>query len=98
MGIKMQNNKNLEYRVDYTPLGGRLFAGFVRRDNGKWEGNRHEVTEQALLAVGKKLLSEGNGMQMQLPDGRVIRLSAVISDSSAVISDSDEAEVHVAQF
>lgn len=90
MGIKMQNNKNLEYRVDYTPLGGRLFAGFVRRDNGKWEGNRHEVTEQALLAVGKKLLSEGNGMQMQLPDGRVIRLSAVISDS-------DEAEVHVAQ-
>ncbi|ENT4112089.1 hypothetical protein N8Y15_21535 [Enterobacter hormaechei subsp. hoffmannii] len=87
----MQNNKNLEYRVDYTPLGGRLFAGFVRRDNGKWEGNRHEVTEQALLAVGKKLLSEGNGMQMQLPDGRVIRLSAVISDS-------DEAEVHVAQF
>ncbi|ABX70658.1 hypothetical protein HF348_004414 [Salmonella enterica] len=91
MGIKMQNNKNLEYRVDYTPLGGRLFAGFVRRDNGKWEGNRHEVTEQALLAVGKKLLSEGNGMQMQLPDGRVIRLSAVISDS-------DEAEVHVAQF
>ncbi len=91
MGIKMQNNKNLEYRVDYTPLGGRLFAGFVRRDNGKWEGNRHEVTEQALLAVGKKLLSESNGMQMQLPDGRVIRLSAVISDS-------DEAEVHVAQF
>lgn len=91
MGIKMQNNKNLEYRVDYTPLGGRLFAGFVRRDNGKWEGNRHEVTEQALLAVGKKLLSEGNGMQMQLPDGRVILLSAVISDS-------DEAEVHVAQF
>lgn len=91
MGIKMQNNKNLEYRVDYTPLGGRLFAGFVRRDNGKWEGSRHEVTEQALLAVGKKLLSEGNGMQMQLPDGRVIRLSAVISDS-------DEAEVHVAQF
>lgn len=91
MGIKMQNNKNLEYRVDYTPLGGRLFAGFVRRDNGKWEGNRHEVTEQALLAVGKKLLSEGNGMQMQLPDGRVMRLSAVISDS-------DEAEVHVAQF
>ncbi|EAP3684743.1 hypothetical protein EAP70_14680 [Salmonella enterica] len=91
MGITMQNNKNLEYRVDYTPLGGRLFAGFVRRDNGKWEGNRHEVTEQALLAVGKKLLSEGNGMQMQLPDGRVIRLSAVISDS-------DEAEVHVAQF
>lgn len=91
MGIKMQNNKNLEYRVDYTPLGGRLFAGFVRRDNGKWEDSRHEVTEQALLAVGKKLLSEGNGMQMQLPDGRVIRLSAVISDS-------DEAEVHVAQF
>lgn len=91
MGIKVQNNKNLEYRVDYTPLGGRLFAGFVRRDNGKWEGSRHEVTEQALLAVGKKLLSEGNGMQMQLPDGRVIRLSAVISDS-------DEAEVHVAQF
>lgn len=91
MGIKMQNNKNLEYRVDYTPLGGRLFAGFVRRDNGKWEGSRHEVTEQALLAVGKKLLSEGNGMQMQLPDGRVFRLSAVISDS-------DEAEVHVAQF
>lgn len=91
MGIKMQNNKNLEYRVDYIPLGGRLFAGFVRCDNGKWEGSRHEVTEQALLAVGKKLLNEGNGMQMQLPDGRVIRLSAVISDS-------DEAEVHVAQF
>ncbi|WP_407191554.1 hypothetical protein [Citrobacter amalonaticus] len=87
----MQNNKNLEYRVDYTPLGGRLFAGFVRRDNGKWEGSRHEVTEQALLAVGKKLLSEGNGMQMQLPDGRVILLSVVISDS-------DESEVHVAQF
>ncbi|WP_438284911.1 DUF7446 family protein, partial [Cronobacter sakazakii] len=56
MGIKMQNNKNLEYRVDYIPLGGRLFAGFVRCDNGKWEGSRHEVTEQALLAVGKKLL------------------------------------------
>ncbi|MCI0324947.1 DUF7446 family protein [Cronobacter sakazakii] len=68
MGIKMQNNKNLEYRVDYTPLGGRLFAGFVRRDNGKWEGNRHEVTEQALLAVGKKLLSEGIRWNICVPD------------------------------
>ena len=34
----MQNN-NLEFRVGYTLLGGRLYAGFVRKDSGRGKGN-----------------------------------------------------------
>ncbi|MBJ8987534.1 hypothetical protein I5432_15575 [Citrobacter koseri] len=71
----MQNN-NLEFRVGYTPLSGRLYAGFVRKDSGTWEGQCHEVTEQVMFALGQKLAREGNDMQFSLPDGRVLRLSA----------------------
>ncbi len=71
----MQNN-NLEFRVGYTPLGGRLYAGFVRKDSGAWEGQCHEVTEQVMFALGQKLAREGNDMRCSLPDGRVLRLSA----------------------
>lgn len=72
----MQNNNNLEIRVGYTPLSGLLFAGPVRRDTGKWEGQPHEVTASALLAVAQKLSREGNCLVCQLPDGRAMRLSA----------------------
>ncbi|MEB2704088.1 hypothetical protein VC191_09810 [Citrobacter koseri] len=71
----MQNN-NLEFRVGYTPLSGRLYAGFVRKDSGTWEGQCHEVTEQVMFALGRKLAREGNDIQFSLPDGRVLRLSA----------------------
>lgn len=70
----MQNN-NLEFRVGYTPLGGRLYAGFVRKDSGTWEGQCHEVTEQVMFALGQKLAREGSDMRFSLPDGRVLRLS-----------------------
>lgn len=71
----MQKN-NLEFRVGYTPLGGRLYAGFVRKDSGTWEGKRHEVTEQVMFALGQKLAREGNDMRFSLPDGRVLRITA----------------------
>ncbi|EPS4527388.1 hypothetical protein I5466_15980 [Citrobacter koseri] len=71
----MQNNK-LEFRVGYTPPGGRLYAGFVQKDSGTWEGQCHEVTEQVMFALGQKLAREGNDMRFSLPDGRVLRLSA----------------------
>ncbi|HAT4499313.1 MULTISPECIES: DUF7446 family protein [Pantoea] len=73
-------NTNLEYRVGYTPLSGRLYAGYVRKDNGKWEGSPHEVTDWAMFAVGQKLAREETDMLFPLPDGRVMRVSAVITD------------------
>ncbi|MBS6740102.1 hypothetical protein PO654_11210 [Phytobacter diazotrophicus] len=76
----MQNNNNLEYRVGYTPLSGLLYAGQVRRDTGKWEGQPHEVTAWALLAVARKISHEGNDLLCPLPDGRVMRLSADFFD------------------
>lgn len=47
----MQNNNNLELRVGYAPLSGLLYAGQVRRDSGKWEGQPYDVTSWALYAV-----------------------------------------------
>lgn len=73
-------NTNLEYRVGYAPLGGRLYAGFVRKDNGKWEGQPHDVTDWAMYSVGQKLARENNDMLFPLPDGRILRLSACITD------------------
>lgn len=73
-------NTNLEYRVGYAPLGGRLYAGFVRKDNGKWEGQPHDVTDWAMYSVGQKLARENNDMLFPLPDGRILRLSAYITD------------------
>ncbi|WP_261641088.1 DUF7446 family protein [Erwinia mallotivora] len=70
------HNENLEYRVAYTPLSGRLYAGLVRQDNGKWEGQPHDVTDWAMLAVGLKLSREGNDILFPLQDGRCIRISA----------------------
>ncbi|MBK0096662.1 hypothetical protein IBT49_11795 [Erwinia sp. S63] len=77
-------NTHLEYRVGYTPLGGRLYAGFVRKDNGKWEGTHHEVTDWAIFAVGQKLAREGKDVRFSLPDGRVMRVSAVITGAETM--------------
>ncbi|EBV2165547.1 hypothetical protein DN168_14275 [Salmonella enterica subsp. enterica serovar Eastbourne] len=74
----MQNNNNLEFRVGYVPLNGLLYAGQVRRDNGKWEGQPHEVTSWALHAVAQKLSREGDDLLCKLPDGRVMRLRTEI--------------------
>ncbi|WP_233592591.1 DUF7446 family protein [Erwinia psidii] len=75
------HNENPEYRVAYTPLSGRLYAGFVRRDNGKWEGKPHDVTDWAMLAVGLKLSREGNDILFPLPDDRWLRISAFYCDA-----------------
>ncbi|UWS33074.1 hypothetical protein NYP84_15950 [Erwinia pyrifoliae] len=90
MGIMMHDNDNLEYRVGYSPISGGLYAGFVRRDSGKWEGQPQEVTNWAMFAVGQKLCREGNDMLFPLPDGRVMQLSATIGDA-------DDTEVADAQ-
>ncbi|ORM94910.1 DUF7446 family protein [Pantoea cypripedii] len=73
-------NTNLEYRVGDIPLSGRLYAGFVRKDSGKWEGTARDVTDQALAAVGQKLVREGRHRLIPLPDGRMLRLSAEMTD------------------
>ncbi|OSN01307.1 DUF7446 family protein [Lonsdalea populi] len=75
---------DLEYRVGYTPLSGRLYAGLVRKDNGKWEDTPHEVTEWAMLAVAQKLAREENDILYPLSGGRVMRLSAVITGPESV--------------
>ncbi|MFP1915975.1 hypothetical protein ACLEEZ_10540 [Lonsdalea quercina] len=75
----MMENTNLEYRVGYTPLSGCLYAGLVRKDNGKWQKKPHDVTEWAMLAVAQKLAREGNDILYPLSGGRVMRLSAVIT-------------------
>lgn len=80
----MMENTNLEYRVGYTPLSGCLYAGLVRKDNGKWEEKPHEVTEWAMLAVAQKLVREGNDILYPLSRGRVMRLSAVITGPESV--------------
>lgn len=72
-------NTNLEYRVGYTPLSGSLYAGFVRKDNGKWEVAPHEVTDWAMFAVGQKLAREETDMLFPLPDGQVMHVSSVIT-------------------
>jgi hypothetical protein len=73
-------NSDFEYRVGYSPLSGRLYAGMVRKDSGKWEGLPHDVTDWAMYSVGKKLARESNDMLFPLPDGRVLRLSAYVTD------------------
>lgn len=73
----MQNN-NLEFRGGYSPVSGLLYAGYVRRDSGKWEEEPHEVTTRALYAVAQKLSREGDDVMWRLPDGRVMRLRAEI--------------------
>lgn len=80
-------NTHLEYRVGYTPLGGRLYAGFVRKDNGKWEGIHHDVTDCAIFAVGQKLARERKDMRYSLPDGRVMQVSAVITGAETTEED-----------
>lgn len=73
-------NSDFEYRVGYSQLSGRLYAGMVRKDSGKWEGQPHDVTDWAMYSVGKKLARESNDMLFPLPDGRVLRLSAYVTD------------------
>ncbi|MEH4661156.1 DUF7446 family protein [Phytobacter diazotrophicus] len=85
----MQNNNNLELRVGYAPLSGLLYAGQVRRDSGKWEGQPHDVTSWALYAVAQKLSREGDDVLWPLPDGRVMRLRAEII-SAGEMSDVGE--------
>lgn len=85
----MQNNNSPEYRVGYAPLSGKLYAGQVRRDNGKWEGQSHDVTSSALFAVAQKLSRESNTVIWPLPDGRIMRLSADIL-APGEMPDADE--------
>ncbi|MBS1206090.1 MAG: hypothetical protein H6R25_2989 [Proteobacteria bacterium] len=63
-------NTDFEYRVGYSPLSGRLYAGMVRKDSGKWEGQPHDVTDRVTYSVG----------HFPLSDGRMLRLSAYVTD------------------
>lgn len=73
-------SKELEFRVAYTPLGHRLYAGTVQRDTGVWVGEAVDVTSSAMFAVAEKLVRDTGtpAGTWPLPDGRVMVLHAEI--------------------
>ncbi|WP_205959057.1 hypothetical protein [Pantoea stewartii] len=90
MNSQSKHSSELEYRVGYTPLSGCIYAGFVRRDTGKWEAEPHDVTEFAMLAVAQKLVREDTDVLLRQADGRILRLSAVISEMHTPEADDEE--------
>ena len=90
MNSQRKDSSELEYRVGYTPLSGRLYAGFVWRDTGKWEAEPQDVTDWAMLAVAQKLVRENTDVLMKQADGRILRLSAVISEVHTLEADDEE--------
>ena len=90
MNSQSKDSCELEYRVGYTPLSGRLYAGFVRRDTGKWEAEPQDVTDWAMLAVAQKLVRENTDFLLRQADGRILRLSAVISEMHTLEADDEE--------
>ncbi|MBW1213161.1 hypothetical protein KYI92_04760 [Pantoea allii] len=90
MNSQIKDSSELEYRVGYTPLSGRLYAGFVRRDTGKWEAETQDVTDWAMLAVAQKLVREDTDVLLRQADGRILRLSAVISEMHTLEADDEE--------
>ncbi|MGC0788657.1 DUF7446 family protein [Pantoea agglomerans] len=91
MNSQIKDSNEPEYRVGYTPLSGRLYAGFVRRDTGKWEAGTKDVTDCAMLAVAQKLIREETDFLLRQADGRILRLSAVISEPDTKEADDAEA-------
>ncbi|PQK93462.1 DUF7446 family protein [Pantoea ananatis] len=90
MNSQSKDSCELEYRVGYTPLSGRLYADFVRRDTGKWEAEPQDVTDWAMLAVAQKLVRENTDVLLRQADGRILRLSAVISEMHTLEADDEE--------
>lgn len=70
----MKTNQQ-ELRVGFSPLNHRLYAGQVDRVSGCWQGERHDVTETALLAVAQKVMAYTT-VFCTLPNGQVVALSA----------------------
>ncbi|ORM84284.1 hypothetical protein HA42_04675 [Pantoea deleyi] len=90
MNNQSKDSSELEYRVGYTPLSGRLYAGFVRRDTGKREAEPRDVTDWAMLAVARKLVREETDVLLSQADGRILRLSAIISETNTPGADYAE--------
>ena len=73
--------------LGFSALSGKIYAGRSKPIKGaapgvrQFTGDKVDVTDDALGCVADKLLKEGKPVQWDLRDGRVLTLSATISDT-----------------
>ena len=70
-----------------SPLSGKIYAGRSKAVKGaapgvrQFTGDKVDVTDDALGCVADKLLKDGNPVQWDLGDGKILTLSATISET-----------------
>lgn len=72
--------------LGYSPMTSRIYAGRSKPFEGAvkgarvFTGEKTDVTDDAMNAVTDKLLKDGKPVKWILADGRILTLSAVITE------------------
>lgn len=72
--------------LGFSPMSGKIYAGRSKPVKGaapgvrQFTGDKVDVTDDALGCVADKLLKEGKPVQWDLGEGKILTLSATITE------------------
>lgn len=76
--------------LGFSPMSGKIYAGRSKPVKGaapgvrQFTGDKVDVTDDALGCVADKLLKEGKPVQWDLGGGKILTLSATITEPEQV--------------